>query len=296
MAVSVGTLIRRAGLALREAGVPDWQADVRILVCAAAGLDRVALLRDPDLCLDAEAAARVEAFLARRLAREPVARILGRREFWGLDLIVTPAVLDPRPDTETLVSAALERIGQDLGRPCRILDLGTGSGAVLCALLSERPGALGWGIDRSLAACSIARANLARSGLASRSLVVQGSWSAACRTGAFDLVVSNPPYIETAAIAGLEADVRDHDPRLALDGGPDGLEAYRAIVSDLPRLLGPGGSVLFEVGAGQAAAVAALLAGVGLTPSGTHLDLAGIERVVGAEVSAVSDPPHRAMA
>ena len=271
-----------AGLALRAAGVPEWQADVRILLCAAAGLDRVALLREPDLRLDAAAAARFESYLARRLAREPVARILGRREFWGLELMVTPAVLDPRPDTETLVSAALERIGRDPGRPCRILDLGTGSGAILCALLTEWPGAAGWGIDRSAAACSVARANLARTGLASRSLVVQGSWSAACLSGAFDLVVSNPPYIETAAIDGLAADVRDHDPRAALDGGPDGLEAYRAIVSDLPRLLAPGGSAFVEVGAGQAAAVVALLAGAGLSPSGTHRDLAGIERVVGA--------------
>ena len=175
------------------------------------------------------------------------------------------------------MAAALDHAVEPTGR---ILDIGTGSGAILCALLAELPDYLGCAVDRSIAACRVARANLDRLGVGSRCLVMQGSWGTGCRSHAFDLVVSNPPYVETAAIATLERDVRDYDPALALDGGPDGLSAYRAIARDLPRLLAPGGTALFEVGAGQADAVVALGCSLGLVDRGRRRDLAGIERVV----------------
>ncbi len=236
-------------------------------------------MRDPDQSLGA-AAALFEGFIARRLGREPVWRILGRREFWGLDLEITPDVLDPRPDTETLIGAALRIVGSNTARPWRILDLGTGSGAILCALLSELPAARGWAVDASAEACAVARRNLDRHGLGGRSLVLQGDWAGSLGQHSFDLVLSNPPYIETAAIAGLDPEVRAHDPARALDGGPDGLAAYRAICAQAPSLLAGAGHVLLEVGVGQARDVAALLQAAGLGSTATAHDLAGIERVV----------------
>ncbi len=267
---------------LAASGVPDPQADARILLCAAAGVDRAVLITDPDRPLGAEAEARFAAHIERRLAREPVSRILGRRAFWSLDLEITPAVLDPRPDTETLVAAALAQLGGRRDTPVRILDLGTGSGAVLCALLWACPAARGWAVDRALGACRVARDNLLRCGFAARSLVVCGDWGAALGAARFDLVLSNPPYVETAAIARLDADVRLYDPHVALDGGVDGLDAYRIIARQAPALLAPGGAVFLEVGAGQAGTVAALLENAGLHGLGITRDLAGIDRVVGA--------------
>ena len=272
--------LRTASRNLSEAGIPGADVDARLLLCAATGLDRAALIRDPDLSLSAEAATRFDAFLHRRLAREPVSRILGAREFWGLNLRVTPDVLDPRPDTETLVEAVLETLKQHRSRPCRILDLGTGSGAILCALLHDLPEARGWAVDRSAAACRVAQSNLAACGVAGRSLVLQGDWATALNAECFDIVVSNPPYIETDAIAGLDRDVREHDPWPALDGGADGLAAYRILAADLPRLLVPGGIAALEVGRSQDAAVSALMAGAGLDDLATCCDLAGITRVV----------------
>ena len=279
------TALSAAVAQLKAGGCLDALTDARLLLCAAAGIDRAGLVRDPDLPLGAASAGRFESYLRRRAAGEPVSRILGRREFWGLDLVVTPAVLDPRPDTETLISAVLEIVGRNRGHPWRILDLGTGSGAILCALLSELPAAHGWAVDRSFAACAVARHNLVRHGLAGRCLVLRGDWGASLRPESFDLVVSNPPYIETAVIAGLDADVRDHDPRAALDGGPDGLAAYRAIAPQLPMLLAPGGHALFEVGAGQHGDVASLLRQAGFGNPRIHRDLAGIGRVVAAQDS-----------
>ena len=272
--------LRRATLALAGEGLTSPELDARLLLCAAAGLDRSVPIRDPDLSLNAEAASRFEAFLERRLAREPVSRILGFREFWGLNLRLTPDVLDPRPDTETLVEAVLEAVKGRLSHPWRILDLGTGSGAILCALLHDLPDARGWAVDRSASACRVAQSNLAACGLAGRSLVLQGDWGSALAGESFDIVVSNPPYIETAAIAGLDRDVREHDPLPALDGGADGLAAYRLFTADLPRLLAPDGIAAFEVGQGQDAAVLALMADAGLTDLATRRDLGGITRVV----------------
>ena len=274
---------------LADAGVPDPHVDARILLCVAAGIDRATLISDPDRAIEPAAAARFDTYVARRLAREPVSRILGRREFWSLDLEVTSAVLDPRPDTETLVSAALAYLGLRRGDPLRILDLGTGSGAILCATLRDCPMALGWGVDRSPEACRVARDNLARCGFAARGLVLCADWVAALGAARFDLVLSNPPYVETAAIERLDPEVRLHDPHAALDGGSDGLDAYRLLAVQAPALLAPGGALFLEVGAGQAGAVAALLEDAGLHPLGSARDLAGIERVVGASIVPLSD-------
>ena len=272
--------LRRATLALAGAGIASPEVDARLLLCAAAGLDRAALIRDPDLPLGSQAEAQFSALLERRLACEPVSRILGFREFWGLNLRLTPDVLDPRPDTETLVEAVLEAVKGRLSHPWRILDLGTGSGAILCALLHDLPDARGWAVDRSASACRVAQSNLAACGLAGRSLVLQGDWGSALAGESFDIVVSNPPYIETAAIAGLDRDVREHDPLPALDGGADGLAAYRLLTADLPRLLAPDGIAAFEVGQGQDAAALALMADAGLTDLAMRRDLSGIARVV----------------
>jgi release factor glutamine methyltransferase len=215
----------------------------------------------------------------RRAAGEPVSRILARREFWGLPLMLSPEVLDPRPETETLVEAVLAEFGRERAAPLRLLDLGAGSGALLCALLTEFRAATGLAVDISAAAAAQARANLAACGLGARADVIGGSWGAAL-DGRFEIIVSNPPYIASAAIGGLAAEVRDHDPRLALDGGRDGLDAYRAIAPQVPRLLGPDGRFFLEVGAGQAGGVLAILAAEGLAEPATYADLAGLTRVV----------------
>ena len=265
--------------AFTRAGIDDATIDARLLLCAAAGFDHSALIRDPDLPIEEEAAERALAMARRRLAREPVSRILGERSFWSFDLLVTPEVLDPRPDTETVVDGALEVLAERQGEALSILDLGTGSGALLCALLDVFAQAQGLGVDISKEACAVARENLARCELAPRGQVRQGSWEAGL-PGPYDLVVSNPPYIESAALAGLDPEVRLYDPPLALDGGPDGLTAYRDICALLPALVAPGGFAIFEVGQGQAEVVAALLASQGFADVRAKRDLAGGERAV----------------
>ena len=272
--------LRRATAVLTGTSGPEAALDARILLEAATNMDRAALLRDGDRPLGADAAARFRAMLARRLGGEPVWRILGTREFWGLPFAITPEVLDPRPDTETVVAATLEAVRGRRGETLRILDLGVGSGAILAALLHELPRAQGWGVDRSIAACRVARRNIEALGLIERALVFNGDWSEALPAGGFDLVVSNPPYIETDVIPTLSPEVQDFDPRSALDGGPDGLGCYRAIMADLPRLLAPGGTAALEIGAGQGAVVAALLADAGLAVRAVHRDLGGHERAL----------------
>jgi release factor glutamine methyltransferase len=229
---------------------------------------------------------RLEAMAARRLAGEPLDRIFGHRGFWTLDLAVTPDVLSPRPDTETVVAAARDGLRQFVGssQQIRILDLGTGSGAILLALLAECPGAVGLGVDISAQALAVARANAARNGLQDRAQFRRGGWEAALGER-YDLVVSNPPYIPTADIATLDREVRDHDPHLALDGGVDGLDAYRAIAALLPRLLAPGGFAVLEIGFGQGEAVAALAATAGLAVVDVRPDLGGVPRAVVARVA-----------
>jgi len=204
--------------------------------------------------------------------------ILGRREFWSLDFVVTPDTLAPRPDSETLIEAVLAAL-PDRSAPLSLVDFGTGTGCLLLTLLSELPNAEGIGIDISRPALAIAGGNAKRLGLADRCRFLCSDWSAALE-GRFDLIISNPPYIPSGDIAGLEPEVARFEPLSALDGGADGLDAYRALAAQIPPLLKPGGIGAFEVGAGQAPQVAALLAEAGLTPRGIHRDLGGIERVV----------------
>jgi release factor glutamine methyltransferase len=223
----------------------------------------------------------IVALVERRLAGEPVDRILGRRGFWTLDLAVTEATLSPRSDTETIVRAALDhlRVACRLTERLRILDLGTGTGAILLALLSELPDAAGLGVDISDAALEVAVTNAALAELLQRSDWWQGDWAEGLR-GPFDLVVSNPPYIPTADIAGLDREVREHDPHLALDGGIDGLDCYRKILPQISQLLAPSGLAVLEIGFGQDEDVAALATASGLSVLEIRPDLGGIPRAV----------------
>lgn len=264
----------------RAAGLDTPELDARLLVGHALGLDHAALALTQRLLSRAEAEA-IDALAQRRLAREPVARILGTAEFWGLTLRLTPAVLAPRPDTETVVEAALAAIDAQGPRTriTRIADLGVGSGALLLALLSELPHATGVGTDRDPAALAVARDNAVRLALGDRARFVACSYGAAL-AGGFDLVVSNPPYVVTREIATLAPEVRAFDPLLALDGGADGLDGYRAIAADAARLLKPGGHIVVEAGAGQADAVARLLAQGGLAVTAVRCDLSGVARAV----------------
>jgi release factor glutamine methyltransferase len=271
--------LKALGAMLAEAGIEDFAADARLLLCAAGGLNSMDLIREPGLALDEAAVERLAPMAGRRAAGEPVSRILSRREFWSLPLAISPDVLDPRPDTETLVAAVVRELADKRQAPLRILDLGAGSGAILCALLTEFGEATGIAVDLSAAAAALARTNLADCGLAARAAVIVGSWGSAVQ-GPFDVVVSNPPYIPSREIGALHREVRDHDPALALDGGFDGLDAYRAIGRELGRLLAQGGRFFLEVGAGQDGRVMAILAGSGLAGLTTHADLAGFSRVV----------------
>ncbi len=264
---------------LRQVGVEAPAREAALLLRRAAGLSAAALIASPQAPLG-KAAERVEAFAARRAAGEPLSRIEGARGFWGQEFAITPDVLDPRADTETLVEAALAAMAARRTEALRVLDLGVGSGAILCALLGEWACATGVGVDVSPAAVAIARANVAALGLAARAEIFVGRWTEGL-DGVFDVIVSNPPYIPTRALAGLAPEVRDYDPPLALDGGADGLDAYRALAPDIVRLLAPQGRFFLEIGAGQGDDVAAILARAGLTVTIRRPDLAGIERVIG---------------
>ncbi len=274
--------LARVAAALTESGVETQEAqdDARALLRAAARLSQLDLALSPETSLTTNEAERLWNYAARRAAREPVSRILGARGFWTLDLTVAPDVLDPRADTETLVETALDLI-EDHNAPLAVLDLGAGSGAILCALLSELPQASGVAVDLSAAACAATRENLARCGLSQRAQVLRGRWGTPLASR-FDVIVSNPPYVRAGDIATLDPEVRLHDPRLALDGGADGLDCYREIVGDLRRLLAPGGLVAFEVGFDQAASVAALLQAENLEIAGFARDAGGRDRVVAA--------------
>lgn len=282
--VALGQARRALAQAFRAAGLDSPDLDARLLVGHALRLDHTGLARHAERPLTAQEAAQINALASRRLEHEPVARILGHREFWSLDLALVPATLVPRPETETVVEAALAAIDAGGGRhrTLQVADLGTGSGALLLALLRELPMALGIGTDLSLAALDAARANAARHGLSARAHFVNDNFSAAL-AGPFDLMVSNPPYIARADIAGLMPEVRDHDPLMALDGGDDGLAAYRAIAADAPRLLAPRGTLVVELGAGQEPAVAALFSAHGLVVERpARADLAGVARALTA--------------
>ena len=280
-AVTPGTTVeqarRRLAASFRNAGLDTPDLDARVLVGHALGLDHAALVAAAARPLG-DKAAEIAALEQRRLAGEPVARIIGAREFWGLLLAVTPAVLVPRPETETVVELALSLV-DDRKRSLRIADLGTGTGAILLALLSELPNATGIGTDLSPDALDVARRNAATLGLGERARFVVSDFATGL-SGRFDLVVSNPPYVATSDIATLARDVRDHDPCLALDGGADGLAAYRAIAADARRLIG--GHLVVEIGAGQQPDVEFLLAEKGLAIAAVRHDLSGIARAVAA--------------
>ena len=264
------------------AGIDSAELDVRALIGAALNLDLTGLIASGARMLTASEAARLDEYARRRLAGEPVARIIGTKEFWGLPITLSAATLVPRPDTETVVEQALDILRADgaQSRALRIADLGTGSGAILLALLSELPHAQGVGTDISAAALDTAASNAAKLNLADRASFVRCDYATGL-SGRFDLIVSNPPYIRSADIAGLAAEVRDHDPLLALDGGPDGLSAYRALIPQSVALLASGGALVVEAGQGQSGAIETLMMGAGLTvDGGPKTDLAGIFRAI----------------
>ncbi|WP_342149158.1 peptide chain release factor N(5)-glutamine methyltransferase [Methylorubrum sp. SB2] len=273
--------LRRLTQAFAEAGLANPRGDARFLAEYALGLSSSELILQGQHPLGESGAQALGEAAARRLAGEPVARILGEWEFWGLPFRLSPETLVPRPDTETLVEAAL-RLFPDPARPLRIVDLGTGSGCILVALLHERPKSFGIGLDRSQDALATARDNAQANGIGTRAVFLRGSWLDAL-AGPFDLIVSNPPYIAASVIPTLDAEVRGHDPLAALDGGPDGLDAYRAIFSQIarrPGLLAPGGALALEIGYDQAEAVMALGAESGFSDITLNRDLAGHPRVV----------------
>lgn len=274
---SIGEARRRLAARLRAAGSETAALDARLLVEGATGSRSV--LSDPSALLDDASAATLHGFAERRLAGEPVWRILGEREFWGLRFRLSPATLEPRPDSETLVEAAVEHLRERRNDALSFVDLGTGTGCLLIATLSEFPQARGLGIDLSGEACVTAAGNAALNGVAERASFRQGNWTQGI-AGQFDLILSNPPYIRAEDIAGLAPDVRDHDPLLALDGGVDGLDPYRDFAVNLPRLLAPQGIIILEIGAGQEPDVTALMLQVGLCHLGTRHDLGGHARAV----------------
>jgi release factor glutamine methyltransferase len=278
---TIAAMRRGLAQAFRAAGLDAPALDARLLIGHALGLDHAGLAAAAARPLAPEEIGRIDKLAARRLAREPVARILQMKEFWGLPIAVTPAVLVPRPESETVVEAALAALGGRAARmrPLRIADLGAGSGALLLALLSELPHASGVGTDRDPRALATARANAERLGLGARAGFVAGDYGTAL-AGGFDLVIANPPYVRTKDIESLAPEVRDFDPRCALDGGRDGLAAYRAIAADAHRLLAFAAMLVVEVGAGQARAVADLFQCAGLRVESVARDLAGTARAV----------------
>jgi release factor glutamine methyltransferase len=276
---TVGALLCGAGQHLRAAAFEAPRLEARLLLAHAMECRTKDLLRDPRARVPPDAALRFGALLRRRLEREPVAHLLGAAEFWSLPFEVSPATLIPRADSETLVEAALAAFPWR-GAVRRVLDLGAGTGCLLLAALSEFPHATGIGVDLVADAAALARRNAAALGLGSRAGFVVGSWGAALGAGRFDLVFSNPPYVEAGAIAGLAPEVARHEPRSALDGGADGLDAYRALLPELRRLLAPEGRAVVELGEGQRQAVEALARGNGLRPLGCRSDLGGVDRAL----------------
>lgn len=275
MSRTVGARLRSAAAALAAAGIENAQWEARLLLGHATGLDAAGLLRDRERPVDAPG---FDVMVAARAGRTPLAFLLGHQPFWTLDLLVSPDTLIPRADSEALVAAAVAAF-PDPAIVRRVLDLGTGTGCLLLAALTEFPDAWGVGVDLSPDAVALARRNARRLGLEARSAFTCGDWADALE-GRFDLVLCNPPYVTTSDLTGLMPDVARHEPARALDGGPDGLDAYRRVTQALPALLGPGGRGVFELGAGQQLAVSSLGRAAGLDVLAVHDDLGGIARAL----------------
>ncbi len=267
---------RKLAAAFAEHHLDSPQADARLLLSHVTKLTPTDLVLHHARLLTAKEADDLTLLASRRINREPIARILGEQEFFGLTFRLTPACLVPRPDSEVLVEAALALCPQDRGT---LLDLGTGPGTLLLAFLSRKPGWRGIGIDLSAEACATAKANAERLGLSDRATIIHGSWTTPV-SSTFDCILTNPPYIPTADCQDLDPEVRNHDPRLALDGGTDGLSAYRDLAREIPAKLVTGGLLFVEAGLGQAEAITRLFVEQGLTFKAIRHDLAGIARCV----------------
>ena len=275
-AITVGTALADAAARLGAAGISDARREARLLLAAALDWDAARVLGHLDTEMTPAIGARLEILLARRSAREPVSRILGYREFWSLRFEVSADTLDPRPDSETLIEAALAALG-DRSRACRVLDFGTGSGCLLLALLSELPNAMGMGVDLSEGALETARRNAAALGLAGRVEFQRGNWGSGLG-GQWDVILANPPYIPSRELEGLMPEVARYEPWSALDGGVDGLDAYRALGSEIARLLSRAGVAVVEVGAGQASDATGIMMAAGLALRARRHDLSGVDR------------------
>lgn len=284
-ATGAGDWLRSARDRLEAVGIESASLDARMLLLDGLALPHSVIVAEPNLALNDQEIERLEAMLSRRLAREPVSRILGWREFYGRKFEINPQVLDPRPDTEVLVETALNKVDQHFGpaHACRFLDIGTGSGCIAVSLLAERPGWTGCATDISSDALDVARANAATHKVADRLELIEVNWASGV-TGPFDLVVSNPPYIALEELGGLMPEVQNHDPALALEAGADGLDAYREIFGAASTLIAPGGLMILEIGATQAARLRSLAADTGLIAQDHQMqefcDLAGHVRVL----------------
>ena len=275
---TVGRLLDQSAARLAAAGIAEPRHEARLILALALGVEPATVFGWPERMVEPTLVEATEALIARRAQGEPVSRLRGKREFWSLDFALSPDTLDPRPDSETLIAAALAAI-PDRDTPLRVVDFGTGTGCLLLALLSELPQATGIGIDIVPGAVAAAQDNALALGLAGRAEFRIGGWEARI-DGQVDVILANPPYIPTSDIGCLPQEVLAFDPRVALDGGPDGLSAYRALGAAIRGLLGPAGRAYIEIGAGQGLQVARILAESGLTVAAMCRDLADIERCV----------------
>lgn len=276
--LSVKDVLRHAVLELQRAHIETASMDARVLLQHVLGLTREELLLNTERKVNSGQLAQYDELVEMRKNRQPVSQLIGTREFWGMCFKVTNHTLDPRPDSETLIEAILARIA-NREAPLRILDLGTGTGCLLLTLLTEYPNAHGTGVDICGSALNVAQENATRLGLERRSRFLASSWGNSVE-GSYDLIISNPPYIPSAAIANLAPEVSRWEPKLALDGGPDGMECYRSIVPQLKTLLNPTGLAVFEIGMGQAKELETIVQASGLQVVGSKDDMAYITRCI----------------